>query len=76
MTAADRLSPGGTDPSAGRPVLAMMGEDGNAFAILGRARRALRLAGRGDEWDLFALEASSGDYDRLLATVMDWFDVR
>jgi hypothetical protein len=67
----------GTDspPSADKPVLVLIGQDGNAFNVLGKARRALRQAGRGDEWMTFEAEATSGDYDHLLATAMDWFDV-
>jgi hypothetical protein len=63
-------------PNVDRPVLTLIGQDGNAFAILGKARRALRLAGRGDEWADFVAEATSGDYDHLLATAMDWFEVQ
>jgi hypothetical protein len=48
---------------------------GNAFNILGKARRALRLAGRGDEWAAFEVEATSADYQHLLAVVMKWFEV-
>jgi len=62
-------------PNEPRPVLVLVGEDGNAFAILGRARRALQAAGRGDEWAAFVAEATSGDYNHLLATAMRWFDV-
>jgi hypothetical protein len=62
-------------PMRDRPVLTLIGQDGNAFNILGKARRALRLAGRGDEWAAFVAEATSGDYDHLLATVMRWFRV-
>jgi hypothetical protein len=62
-------------PTAERPVLKLVGEDGNAFNILGRARQALRLAGRGDEWTTFETEATSADYDHLLAVVMKWFEV-
>jgi len=62
-------------PNVDRPVLVLVGEDGNAFNILGRARQALRLAGRGDEWAAFETEATAADYDHLLATVMDWFEV-
>ena len=58
-----------------RLVLVLVGEDGNAFAVLAKARRALRDAGRGDEWATFVAKATSGDYDHLLATVMDWFEV-
>jgi hypothetical protein len=62
-------------PTAERPVLKLVGEDGNAFAVLAKARRALRDASRGDEWATFVAEATSGDYDHLLATVMNWFEV-
>jgi hypothetical protein len=43
--------------------------------VLGKARRALLLAGRGDEWAIFMADATKGDYQNLLATVMDWFEV-
>jgi hypothetical protein len=43
--------------------------------VLGKARRALLLAGRGDEWAIFMADATSSDYQHLLATVMDWFEV-
>ena len=54
----------------------MVGEDGNAFSILGRVKRIMRRAGLPDsEWEAFHAEATSGDYDNLLATVMRWFEV-
>jgi len=62
-------------PATDRPMLVLVGEDGNAFNVLGKARRALRLAGRGDEWSAFVAEATSGDYDHLLVTAMEWFEV-
>jgi hypothetical protein len=53
----------------------LTGEDGNAFAILGRTTRALRQAGLGkDEIDQYYAEATSGDYDHLLQTTMRWVD--
>ena len=55
--------------------LTLVGEDGNAFMILGRARAALRRARRMDLWDAFQKEATSGDYNKLLATCMRYFDV-
>lgn len=62
--------------SANGPEVKLIGEDGNAFAILGRCRRAAKKAGwTDDEWQRFQREATSGDYDHLLATVMEWFDV-
>ena len=76
MTPDEDLVPGaGRMPTPERPVLVLIGQDGNAFNVLGKARRALRQAGRGDEWTTFEAEATSGDYDHLLATAMDWFDV-
>ena len=43
-----------------KPELRLIGEDGNAFAILGRAKRALKEAGREDEFDEFMAQATSG----------------
>ena len=54
--------------------LKLVGEDGNAFAILGRARRALGMGGRGDLVTEFMREATSGDYQHLLATCLAYFD--
>jgi hypothetical protein len=54
----------------------LIGEDGNAFSILGRVETALRASGVGEEErKLFRAEAMSGDYDNLLATVMRWVEV-
>lgn len=54
----------------------LIGTDGNAFAILGRVRRALERAGANeDERSQFMAEATSGDYNHLLATVMAWVEV-
>jgi len=58
-----------------KPKLKLVGEDGNAFAILARAKKALRGAGREDEIQDFVHEATSGDYRHLLSVVMEWFEV-
>jgi hypothetical protein len=51
----------------------LSGEDGNAFAILGRTAGALRRAGvPQEEIDQYFAEATSGDYDYLLQTTMRW----
>jgi hypothetical protein len=51
----------------------LSGQDGNAFAILGRTAGALRQAGLPqDEIDDYFAEATSGDYDHLLQTTMRW----
>ena len=57
-------------------VVQLSGEDGNAFAILGTVRRALKRAGVDAEAvDEFQSEASSGDYGHLLTTMMKWVKV-
>jgi len=55
--------------------LTLVGEDGNAFAIMGRARQALRRNGRSDLIDAYTKEATSGDYQNLLAVTMRYFIV-
>ena len=55
--------------------LALLGEDGNAFSILGRAQRAMRRAGHADRIAEFKRDATSGDYDHLLQACFRWFDV-
>ena len=44
----------------------LVGEDGNAFSILGRVSAALKRAGHGDAVKAYTDEAMSGDYDNLL----------
>lgn len=47
--------------------------DGNAFSIMGAARRAMRRAGATQaDLDAYAEEAMAGDYDNLLAVTMRW----
>jgi len=54
----------------------LTGEDGNAFAILGRVQRALREGGvEQRQIDRFTSEATSAGYDDLLRTCMRWVDV-
>ena len=54
--------------------LKLVGEDGNAFSIMGRARQTLRRGGRADLIGAFTKECTSGDYSNLLATCMKYFD--
>lgn len=63
-------------PKYPRARVRLVGEDGNAFAIIGRARRALQHAGA-DPGDVatFIREATAGDYDQLLGTVTRWVEV-
>lgn len=51
----------------------MTGEDGNAFAILGKVTKALRDAGiDGKERSAFMFEATLGGYDNLLVVCQQW----
>jgi len=50
----------------------LCGEDGNAWSILARVRAALRKGGRADLVEPFTNEATSGDYNHLLVTAMDY----
>jgi len=53
----------------------LTGRDGNAFAVIGRVRQALRRARVPNaEIKQFIEEATSSDYDHLLQTVMEWVD--
>ena len=56
-------------------VVTLVGEDGNAFAVLGKVSKALKRAGHGDLVEEFMEEAQSGDYDHLLATCMRYVHV-
>ncbi len=59
-----------------RPTLELLGTNGNAFAVLGKAIETLKRAGYSQERvDEFLEEAKSGDYDHLLGTCIKWFDV-
>lgn len=54
----------------------LIGVDGNAFNILGIVKKALERAGVSEEEvSEFYTEATSGDYNKLLATVMDTVEV-
>lgn len=50
----------------------LIGEDGNAFVILGRVRKSLREAGHQDLADEYLKKAQSGDYDNLLRVTMEY----
>lgn len=53
--------------------VALTGEDGNSFFIIGRVGKALRRAGvSSEEIEKFRNEATSGDYDNVLRTAMAW----
>jgi len=54
----------------------LVGQNGNAFVVLGACTSAAKKAGLTKEQiDEFTEEAMNGDYDHLLQTCMKWFDV-
>lgn len=54
----------------------LTGDDGNGFMIVGRVSQAMRRAGvSAEEIKEYQTEATSGDYDHLLQTTMDWVEV-
>jgi hypothetical protein len=54
----------------------LVGNDGNAFSIMGAVSKALRKAGASqDEIQEYMTESMSGDYDNLLRTAMKWVNV-
>lgn len=54
----------------------LVGNDGNAFAIIGAVSSALKdNRVSKEERDAFINEAMSGDYDNLLVTCMKWVNV-
>jgi len=60
-----------------KPVLKLIGNDGNSFAILGNANRVARKAGWTPERiKEFQNKAISGDYDNLLCVCMEYFEVK
>lgn len=54
----------------------LTGNDGNAYAIMGSVRRALKRAKiSADEIDEYMKQSMSGDYDNLLRVAMSWVTV-
>ena len=49
----------------------LVGQDGNAFAIMGAVQKAMRRGGcTAEEIKAYADESMSGDYDHLIQTAM------
>lgn len=54
----------------------LVGHDSNAFNMIGRCLRAGRRAGYSKEQlAAFQADATSGDYNNVIAACMRWFDV-
>lgn len=67
-----------------KPILKLIGQDGNAFAIIGKAQGAmkkhLRAQGKSnaeikEACDKIVKEMTSGDYDNLLRVVDNYFEI-
>jgi hypothetical protein len=59
-----------------KPQVELVGQDGNAFAIMGAVSSALRKAGADNEYiDQYHDKATSGDYDHLIQVTMAYVDV-
>ena len=59
-----------------KPRVKLIGRDGNAFAILGACQRAAKAAGWTEEdWKEVREQMTSADYNHLLATAMEHFEV-
>lgn len=55
----------------------LVGEDGNAFAIMARVIKALKAAGATPaELAQYQQESMSGDYDHLIQTAMRWVNTK
>lgn len=54
----------------------LVGNDGNAFAIMARVKNAMKRAGVPvEDQKAYVSEATSGDYDNLLQATMRWVKV-
>lgn len=61
---------------ANRFKLKLIGQDGNAFAVMGAFQREAKRNGwKKDEIDKVLKECISGDYNHLLATITEHADV-
>ncbi len=56
-----------------KPKLKLIGTDGNAFALLGKASRIAKQNNM--DWETIQKEATNGDYNHLLFTLCEYFDV-
>lgn len=75
--ARETLTPDETGPVRYPEVeVQLVGQDGNAGAIMGAVSSAMRRAGiSSKECDAYRMESMSGDYNHLLQTAMRWVSV-
>ena len=53
----------------------LVGQDGNAFALMGYTSKALKREGLGDKVKGMMDEATSGDYNNLIRVCMKYLDM-
>ena len=59
-----------------KPTVKLVGENGNAFSIMGLVKKALKQSGADKEYiDKYLNAATSGDYDHLLVVSMEYVNV-
>jgi len=60
----------------GKPVVKLVGEDGNVFNIIGKVSKALKRKGKRDEVREFEQRAfSAGSYDEVLILAHEYAEV-
>jgi hypothetical protein len=60
-----------------KPTVKLVGNDGNAFSIMGNVTKELRKAGADKEYiNEYMEKAMSGDYNNLLAVTMNYVNVK
>ena len=65
-----------SNPNYPELTVRLAGENGNAFYILGNCLSAMRRANISkEEQDEFYRKATSSDYNHLLITCMEWFNL-
>jgi hypothetical protein len=52
----------------------LIGEDGNAYSILGRVSKALKRSGQPEAAAEYLARATEGDYNHLLAVTLEYVD--
>ncbi len=56
--------------------VSLIGNDGNAFSVMGAVTKAMSRAGVSkEEQDEYFRQATAGDYSQLLSTTMEWVEV-
>jgi hypothetical protein len=66
-----------TTTESKKPIVKLVGNDGNAFSIMGACIKAAKKAGwPQSDIDMLKAEMTSGDYDNLLATACRHFDIK